>query len=214
MEGVLRKGLKLKTAEKAGKKKKSKIALGEVIETRRKLIGWKAVELARRSGLHPGTLDAIEKGRIRTPSFKNLEAIARALGVSLASLFSEGQGEPEKIFSAGTQKGQYTLEFSKGGFRVVCYTPLVPNLFVGKVIVKGEASIERRLLPTAGMVFVQVIMGKLSIRFEAKDHLVREGHYAFFDGSFAHSFSNPHYKESTFLLATAPSFLSAGARRA
>ncbi len=195
--------------DKPTEKWKLEIAPGAMIRDKRKLLGWKGVELARRSGVNPRTLDAIEKGRIESPSIRNLEAIARALGVSVASLFvGTNSSDGDRIFIGGNQKGQHTLEFSKDGFRIVSYTPFVPNFFVGKVILKGETRIERRMLPTSGTLFVQPIIGKLSVTFEGKDHLIREGNYVFFDGCFPHSFYNPQFKEAAFLLVTSPSFLT------
>lgn len=189
---------------------KSRPAPGKVVRYRRELLGWRAVELARRSGLNPRTLDAIEKGRIESPSIRNLQAIARALGISVAALFAERSedGRTEGMFMGGNQKGQHVLEFPKEGIRVVCYTPFVPNIFVGKVVLKGESKIQHQSLPTSGLIFVQTIFGKLSVHVEGKEHLIREGSYAFFDGCAQHFFSNPQYKESTFLLVTAPSFLA------
>ena len=45
---------------------------GRVIYDRRRELGLKAIELARRSRVNPRTLDAIEKGRIVTPSISIL----------------------------------------------------------------------------------------------------------------------------------------------
>lgn len=192
------------------KKVKLTTAPGQIIRRRRELLGWRAIELSRKSGVNPRTLDAIEKGRIESPSLRNLECLARALSVSTASLFSNHETDRERFFLGGNQKGQHTLEFQKHGFRVVCYTPLVHHFFVGKVILQGEKKIEQKVLPTSGMILAQVIMGKLAVHFEGKEHLIREGNYAFFDGCFPHSFSNPQFKECTFLLVTAPSFLTLG----
>lgn len=189
-------------------KRKLTAAPGRAIRNRRETLGWKAIELSRKAGINPRTLDAIEKGRIESPSLRNLESLARALGISTASLFSNHETDQERIFLGGNQKGQHTLEFQKFGFRVVCYTPLVQQFFVGKVILQGEKRIEHKVLPTSGMILAQVIMGKLSVHFEDKEHLIREGNYAFFDGCFPHYFYNPQYKECTFLLVTAPSFLT------
>lgn len=203
---------RVKTVEKSGSRKLG-VAPGKVIRRQRELLGWRAIELARRSGINPRTLDAIEKGRIESPSLRSLETIARALGISLAALFSTAQSESDRIFLGGNQKGHQTLEFPKNGFRVICYTPLIPSFFVGKVIVKGETRIEHRTLPTSGMVFIQSIMGKLSIHFDGKDYLIREGNYVFFDGCFPHSYFNPQFKESTFLIVTVPSFLARSSNR-
>lgn len=180
---------------------------GQAIRQTRESLGWRAVELSRRSGVNPRTLDAIEKGRIRSPSLHNLKSLTNALGVSMASLFTD-ECESERFFLGGNQKGQHILEFQKQGFRIVCYTPMVPHFFAGKVILKPETKIEHTTLPTSGMILVQVIMGKLAVHFEGKEHVIKEGNYGFFDGCFHHYFRNPHSKECTFLLVTAPSFLS------
>lgn len=186
---------------------------GEVIRERRQLLGWKAVDLAKRAGVNPRTVNAVEKGRIRTPSLKNLESMSRVLGISLASLFSNNREENGSIFFSAGQKGHHTLDFKKEGFRVICYTPLVPlvsDVFIGKVIVSGETEIKHEALPTRGMIFVQAIIGKLGLRFDGAEHLIREGNYVFFDGRFRHSFFNPQFREETFLLMTTPSFLAPG----
>ncbi len=193
------------------KKSKNKIAPGIVIRNRRESLGWRAVDLARRANINPRTLDAIEKGRIESPSISSLEAISKALGVSTASLFAVPH-ELEIFFVGGNQKGQHLLEFPNHGFRIVCYIPFVPSFFVGKVILKGGTRIDHKVLPTKGMIFVQAIMGKVCVNFEDKENLIKEGNYAFFDGSFPHTFYNPQYKEITFLLITAPSFLSSNQR--
>lgn len=206
MESMKR--LEVKTDGLKSKKRISLIFPGRAIQERRKLLGWRGVELAKRSGINSRTLDAIEKGRIKSPSLQSLEAVSEALGISVASLFVTEETKQLGLFTSGDQKGQHVLEFPKNGFRVVCYTPMIPHLFSGKVIVKAETRIEPKALPTSGSIFVQPIMGKLSIHFDGKDYLIREGNYAFFDGYFPHSFSNPQIKESTFLLVTTPSFLS------
>ncbi len=195
------------------KKTKLLIFPGKTIRSRREVLGWKGVELAKRSGINSRTLDAIEKGRIKSPSLKNLEALANSLGISVASLFIAEETKPLGLFVSGDQKGQHTLEFPKHGFRVVCYAPIQPHLFAGKVIVKAQTRIEHRTLPTSGSIFVQPILGKLSVHFDGKDHVIREGNYAFFDGAFPHSFFNPQIKESTFLLITTPSFLALRSKR-
>ncbi len=193
-------------------KTKLAVAPGQAIRRRREFLGWKAIELARKSGVNPRTLDAIEKGRIESPSLRNLGSIASALGISTASLFSTNDENTDLFYLGGNQKGQHALEFQKHGFRVVCYTPLVSNLFIGKVIVERETKIDRKVLPTSGMIFVQTIMGKLSVQFDGKEQLIKEGNYAFFDGGFPHYFLNPQLKECTFLLVTAPSFLVLASR--
>ena len=99
------------------------------------------------------------------------------------------------------------MEFPKQGFRIICYTPIGADLFVGKVILEGECRITPKFLPVLGTIFVQAIIGKLLVHFDGVGHLIREGHYALLDGRFAHYYENPQTKESSFLLVTNPSFL-------
>lgn len=186
---------------------------GRVIRKRRELAGWKAAELARRAGINSRTLSAIELGRIASPSLKHLESLAHALGLSMASLFSPRDDASNRTFLLGNPKGVQKIEFRKDGFSIVCYTPLVHDFFVGKVILNGENQIEERMLSTAGMIFVQPIIGKLSVVFDAREYLIREGSYVFFDGSFPHTFENPSSREVSFFLVTVPSFVARLPRR-
>jgi transcriptional regulator with XRE-family HTH domain len=180
---------------------------GRVIRERRDALGLKAVDLARKASINPGTLDAIEKGRVQTPSLPMLVSLAKALEISVASLFSEEGNEAPAIFQLGNLKGLHTLEFPKNGFRIIRYTPVVRDCFIGKVILNGQTRINHDTLPTSGMIFVQAIIGKLIVCFDGRENLIREGNYAFFDGHFKHSFCNPQPKENSFFLVTVPSFL-------
>ncbi|MDP4279706.1 MAG: helix-turn-helix transcriptional regulator [Dehalococcoides mccartyi] len=59
---------------------------GERIRDLRKKAGVSQEELADRAGVHRTYLGGIERGE-RNPSLKNIDAIARALKVSLSDLF-------------------------------------------------------------------------------------------------------------------------------
>ncbi|AGG05896.1 helix-turn-helix domain-containing protein [Dehalococcoides mccartyi] len=59
---------------------------GERIRDLRKQAGVSQEELADRAGVHRTYLGGIERGE-RNPSLKNIDAIARALKVSLSDLF-------------------------------------------------------------------------------------------------------------------------------
>jgi len=184
------------------------VSPGRVIRERRQQAGLKSIELARKANVNPRTLNAIEMGRIKSPSVSHLDAIASALGISIATFFSEQSPGSGRVFLQGDQKGEQTLNFHKAGFQVVCYTPLTHQLFVGKVIVQRGVRVEHNHLPTAGYIFAQPLIGKLTVEFDGKEHLIKEGSYTFFDGGFPHSFLNPLNKEISFLLITAPSFLA------
>jgi transcriptional regulator with XRE-family HTH domain len=68
-----------------------KVALGKRIRTLRRRQGLSQEELADRVGVHTTYLSAIERGE-RNPALENLHAIAQALGVTLAKLFTFRDG--------------------------------------------------------------------------------------------------------------------------
>ena len=181
---------------------------GRVIRARRKEMGWKASDLARKSGVNARTLSAIEMGRIELPSLKHLHQISTSLGISIAALFAAQQKNPNLVFFVGNQKGTQKIDYLNDGFKIICYTPHLYELFVGKVILEGERRISREKLPLAGMLFVQTLLGKLAVVFEGKEHVVKEGGYVFLDGCLSHEFYNPLQSETSFLLVTAPSIFA------
>ena len=62
-------------------------AFGRHIRYLRTLKGSTQEEVANRAGVHVTYLSGIERG-VRTPSLKNIRAIARAMDVDTAELFS------------------------------------------------------------------------------------------------------------------------------
>ena len=68
-------------------------AFGRYIRHMRALRGSTQEEVAHRAGVHVTYLSGIERG-LRNPSLKNIKAIAAALGVNTAELFSfESEGD-------------------------------------------------------------------------------------------------------------------------
>jgi transcriptional regulator with XRE-family HTH domain len=62
--------------------------LGKAIRARRASLGISQEELANRAGLHQTYVSDVERGQ-RNPSLSTVEKLARALEVSIASLFDE-----------------------------------------------------------------------------------------------------------------------------
>ena len=59
----------------------------------RNAAGLTAQEASERAGMHPVTWSDIERGKNTNPTPKTLEKIAAALGVKLADLFLDEDGE-------------------------------------------------------------------------------------------------------------------------
>jgi DNA-binding XRE family transcriptional regulator len=178
------------------------------IRKMRKEKGLAGVELCKRAqDLDPRTLTALEKGRIKNPSIKTLESVARGLNVTISDLFRQTEAESESYYYSGGPKGAYHMEFPSWGVKVISYTPLTRHFFCGKLILAGRKKMDQTLLKHPLPVFISVMAGKVEITVETKKTLLREGDNLFFNGILQHSFYNPLERESALLLVTAPSFL-------
>lgn len=69
---------------------------GNAIRCRRAEVGISQEELAQRAGITRTYVGEIETGR-RNPALLNIEKLARALGVSVAALFSEYGADYQNI---------------------------------------------------------------------------------------------------------------------
>ena len=184
-----------------------RMGIGSVIRNLRKEQGKKAVDLAKLCRIDPRTFAAIENGRIKNPSIQSLERIAAALNVSPAVFFHLAESKQKENVCQGDQKGEFSFEFSKEGFRIVSLTPMIPDFFIGKVIANPNVVIEPGVLPQKGYIFIQVIFGKLIVVVNEKEFFLKEGEHFLLNGKLPHTLKNPLFNESAFLLLTVPSFL-------
>ncbi len=182
--------------------------LGQTIRRLRERSGTKAVVLAKLSGVNPRTIAAIETGRIKNPSLKNLQAIAEALGVQFAEFFIQPETEKPESVHEGDQKGEFVVGFQKHGVRLISFVPINSDLFIGKAVLEPKAKVETGQIALLGKVFIQIIFGKLKCFVNGEELLLREGGHLLLNGRFVRSFENPLMKEVTFLLVNSPSSFS------
>ncbi len=181
--------------------------IGDVIRKLREDRGQRATQLAKRAGIDPRTFAAIEKGRIKNPSLQNLRAIASALGVSPADFFYLAEATQFANLYHGSSKGEFSFQSADRKFHLVSFTPLIPYFFIGKVVMQANARIKADALPVKGYIFLQVILGKLSVTVNEEEHFIKEGEHFLLNGRLPHQFVNSAMRESAFLLVTVPSFL-------
>jgi len=60
--------------------------IGELIAVARELKGWTLRDLEKKTGISNALLSQIETGRIKSPSWRNVVAIAKALNLKLDRL--------------------------------------------------------------------------------------------------------------------------------
>jgi len=165
-------------------------------------------ELARHSGIKLTTLSAIEQGRIRNPSLKRLSAVAKALQVPLDLLLEDPEDAP--LLHQGDLKGEVQLEYKKDGLRLISYTPLMKDLFIGKGVLRPKRILNFQHFPRLTYAFIEVIFGKLEFLWENQTGLILEGKNLSLRSPQRKSLKNPfQLKETSFLIVTRPSLVSA-----
>lgn len=184
-----------------------KIDLGKKIRELREKAAISGAELCRRSGgVDPRTLNAIEKGRIRTPSIDILQAIAGGLGCLVRDLFTQAELEVSQNYHVGSSKGVFQVEFPKAGVKIISLTPAIPQFFCGKMILPARGKVEGQLPIRSCPVFIEVVMGRIEFLIEPERVVLKEGENLLFNGGMEHQIHNPLNRESVVWMVTAPSF--------
>ncbi|MBI3307692.1 MAG: XRE family transcriptional regulator [Candidatus Omnitrophica bacterium] len=187
---------------------KEKIEIHKTIRNLRHQQGLTVAQVCQRvSDLNPKTLAAIETGRIKNPSIKTLQSLARALGVTVSEIFSQTEVALDRHFHIGTQKGAFQMEFPPLGLKAISFTPLIPDFFCGKIILGSKRRVDQTFWNRSLLIYVSSIMGRLEIEVEGRKIMLTEGENLYFNGILKHSFYNPMHRDSVFLMVTAPSFV-------
>lgn len=181
--------------------------IGSAVRRLRQERGQRAVQIAKSAGMDPRTFAAIEAGRIKNPSLGNLASIAHALGISIAQVFLNAESGDECGIYFGNQKGEYTCEFAELGFRLISFTPMIRDFFIGKMVLGGRAEVKFESFASSHQIFFQIMMGNLFLTVGGKGFHAKEGDHLLFNGLLPYSLTNDSIKECSFLLVTAPSFL-------
>ena len=198
--------------EAIGKAQKSrngqqKILLGKNIRELRERAEISGAELCRRSGgMDPRTLNAIEKGRIRTPSIEILQAVAGGLGCLVRDLFTQAELKLDQNYHVGSAKGTFQMEFPREGVKIVSLIPAIPQFFCGKVILTPRGKVQGELPVRSCPVFIEVLIGKAEFWIEGEKVTLKEGENLLFNGGLGHRIQNPLSRECVLWMVTAPSF--------
>ena len=182
--------------------------MSETIKMLRKERNLTGIGLCTQAGdLDPRTLTALEKGRIKNPSLKTLQSLARGFGITVSEIFRRSESLQDHYLYQGSQKGLCQMDFPLFGVRMVSFTPFVKNFFCGKLILGPRKRIDQTFLKKPLSVFISVIFGRFEAAVESRTIKLREGENLFFNGILRHSFYNPLERESVMLFITSPSFL-------
>ena len=186
------------------------LEIGSIVRRLRKERGLSGAELCRRGkGIDPKTLVALEKGRIRNPSIATLGALAKGFGMTVSDLFRNAEFDQRDYFSLGSPKGLYKIDLPSQGIQLISFTPLMEELFCGKMILEGQKQFDEKLFGSAvtGAFFIMTLIGQVEGEIEGRKVTLKEGDNLYFFGGMRFRLANALQRNSTLLLVTVPSCL-------
>ena len=162
--------------------------LGKRLKEFRKARGFSLEELARRTGFSKSFLSQIENGK-NSPSIASLKKITQALGVSIADIFAEEDGErvyflkkaDRKAFEMVKDKVIFEFGSSKVPNRrmeVIFFTLLPGGESEGEYAHEGEE-------------FGTVLEGTLVLELGGREYRMEPGDSIYFTSSIPHRWRNP-----------------------
>lgn len=185
----------------------SEYGIGDRVRTLRLKKKMGLVELGRHTGLSPAMLSKIERGRL-FPTLPTLLRIALVFSVGLEYFFA---GAREKPLVAIVRKDQRVTLPDRAGSRDVSYR------FQSLDYVAAERRFNAYLaefLPIAaerarphshaGVEFVYVIQGRLSLTIRDEAHMLDAGDSIYFDATLPHSYRRSGTQACSALVVTSP----------
>jgi transcriptional regulator with XRE-family HTH domain len=165
------------------------------------------VDLGRHTGLSPALLSKIERGRL-FPTLPTLLRIALVFGVGLEYFFA---GAREKPLVAVARRSQRVELPERPGAREVAYRfasldyPATERRFNGYYAEFLPLAPEKlRPHGHAGVEFIYVIQGTLSVHIEGDEHALEAGDAIYFDATIPHSYRRSGGRQCTAVVVTAP----------
>lgn len=162
-------------------------AVGTRVRALRKRLDMTVAELAGQAGLSAGMLSKIENGTI-SPSLSTLGALAKALNVSIASLFAESDERRDCSFVKAGQGLRIERRGTKAGHRY----DLLGHSLAGEIGVEPFLiTLKRDAQPYtsfrhAGVEFIYMLSGTVRYRHADRTYLLEPGDALFFDAAARH----------------------------
>jgi transcriptional regulator with XRE-family HTH domain len=164
------------------------------------------VDLGKHTGLSPALLSKIERGRL-FPTLPTLLRIALVFGVGLDYFFA---GAREKPLIAVTRKSQRVELPERPGAREAAYRfasldyPATERRFNGYYAEFLPVAPDKlRPHEHAGVEFIYVIQGALSVHINGEEHALGAGDSIYFDASLPHAYRRTGSRSCSAVVVTA-----------
>jgi transcriptional regulator with XRE-family HTH domain len=165
------------------------------------------VDLGKHTGLSPALLSKIERGRL-FPTLPTLLRIALVFGVGLEFFFA---GSRDKPLVAITRKGQRVQLPEPAGTREAAYRfasldyPATERRFNGYYAEFFPVAPEAlRSHEHAGVEFIYVIEGVLSVHMGGEEHALEAGDAMYFDSTVPHAYRRSRGRRCGAIVVTSP----------
>jgi transcriptional regulator with XRE-family HTH domain len=161
--------------------------IGIAVRRLRKGLDLTVSELGAAAGISAGMLSKIENGSI-SPSLSTLGALAKALNVSITSLFAESDERRDCSFVKSGQGLRIERRGTKAGHRY----DLLGHSLAGDVGVEPFLiTLKRDAQPYtnfrhAGVEFIYMLSGRVRYRHDDRTYLLEPGDALFFDAAARH----------------------------
>lgn len=161
--------------------------IGIAVRRLRKGLDLTVSELCAAAGISVGMLSKIENGTI-SPSLSTIGALAKALNVSIASLFAESDERRDCSFVRAGQGLRIERRGTKAGHRY----DLLGHSLAGEIGVEPFLiTLKRDAQPYtnfrhAGVEFLYMLSGKVRYRHADRTYLLEPGDALFFDAAARH----------------------------
>lgn len=162
--------------------------IGKVVRENRTNQGLTIAELSEQSGLSRSMVSKIENGQVST-SLESMVSIARALGISMSTLFRNFEGQEGTAQHVKAGKGMEVVRrgTTKGHtYHLLAYDQGPAKLFEPFLITMDD---ESEIFPTfehPGTEFIYMLQGKMEYRHGNRSYLLQPGDAFTFRGSVPH----------------------------
>lgn len=142
-------------------------------------------EIARACGFTKSMLSKIENGRV-SPTIAALSNIAKALGVSPASLLEDGSGQ-RVVFQKGSERSEPDFAPTDKGYRFFPFAQARHEKAMQLFLFKAKkGAIKAKVLQHSGEEFVYVLRGSMRYRVGAVEYTLEPGDSLYFDAEEPH----------------------------
>jgi transcriptional regulator with XRE-family HTH domain len=165
------------------------------------------VDLGKHTGLSPALLSKLERGRL-FPTLPTLLRIALVFGVGLEFFFADARQKPlvavtrknqrvELPERPGTREAAYrfaSLDYPATERRFNCYHAEFLSMSPEKLRAHDHAGVE----------FIYVIRGTLSLHMNGEEHVLKVGDAIYFDSTVPHAYRRIGGRQCSGVVVTAP----------